>query len=326
MRRLRALSRVLRPWVILLVLAAVLVLGTLVWQAVTAGGAPDPTTSSLSPTAVVLDTGILVFREGLESILVLAALTASLVQERHAFWRPIGLGAGVGFLATLATWVVVVAIISAVDAPGLAIQAATGLLAVAVLLVVMNWFFHKIYWAGWIGHHTRKRRELIAAAGAAGTSTFYGLALLGFASVYREGFEVVLFLQNLRLQAGSAVVLQGALIGLVLSLLVAWLTFVAHEHLPYRKMLVLTGVMLGFVLLVMVGESAQELQQAGWIGATSLSWSLPNWLGVWFSVFPNVEGIAAQAGAAAVVIGSYVAARHARLGGPRPRLAGGDVG
>ncbi|GMA58366.1 hypothetical protein GCM10025858_28690 [Alicyclobacillus sacchari] len=86
--------------------------------------------------------------------------------------------------------------------------------------------------------------------------------ILGFTSVYREGFEVVLFLQNTRMQVGSQVVVIGATIGLVLTMMVAVLTFFAHRKLPYKRMLVLTGVMLGAVLLVMVGEQVQEMQQA----------------------------------------------------------------
>lgn len=306
-------QRLLSPRAILVGLAALVVAGAFVWQGVTAHGSPDPTGQNLSPAAVTLDTGVLVFREGLEAILVLAALTASLVRERRALWKPIGIGAGVGFLATLVTWFIVVAIISAINAPALDIQAATGVLAVVVLLVVMNWFFHKIYWTGWISRNNRKRRELLETAKKEGTSTAYGLAVLGFASVYREGFEVVLFLQTLRLKAGSGIILDGTMIGLALALLVAWLTFVAHEHLPYKKMLVLTGVMLGGVLLVMVGESAQELQQASWIGTTPLNLPIPAWLGVWLSVFPNVEGIAAQLVAAILVLGSYFAAPRVRL-------------
>ena len=85
----------------------------------------------------------------------------------------------------------------------------------------------------------------------------------------------------------------------------------AHRRLPYRKMLILTGVLLGAVLLLMVGEQAQEMQLAGWLSTTkiaALSW-LPDWTGLWFSVFPTVETLAAQALAAALVIGSYFAAR-----------------
>ena len=56
---------------------------------------------------------------------------------------------------------------------------------------------------------------------------------------------------------GQRVVVEGALVGLFFTAIVAVLNFVAHHRLPYRKMLVLTGIMLGMVLLVMVGEQAQ---------------------------------------------------------------------
>ena len=82
--------------------------------------------------------------------------------------------------------------------------------------------------------------------------------------------------------------------------------------LPAESMLVATGVMLGFVLLVMVGEQAFEMQQAGWIRTTqidSLAKIIPPWAGVWFSVFPTVQTLVAQALAAVLVIGSYFAAR-----------------
>jgi hypothetical protein len=58
------------------------------------------------------------------------------------------------------------------------------------------------------------------------------LGLLGFASVYREGFEVVLLLQGYNLKLGGNIVLGGTLVGLVLSGIVAVLTFIAHRRLP----------------------------------------------------------------------------------------------
>ncbi|MBX5476269.1 MAG: FTR1 family protein [Clostridia bacterium] len=278
----------------------------MLWQAVTAGGNPDPTDPSLSPFAAILDTGILVFREGLEAILVLAAITASLVRRRPEFWRPVGFGAGLAFAATLVTWLIVVAIISGIHAPELDIQAATGLLAIVVLLIVMNWFFHRVYFTGWMSYHGRKQREVVQAAGGNVGLAFKGLALLGFSAVYREGFEIVLFLQSVRLRVGIEAVLYGTLIGLALTAIVAVLTFVAHRRLPYQSMLVFTGIMLGVVLLVMVGESVQEMQLAGWVPSTDLSIPIPAWLGVWLAIFPTAESLTTQALAALFVIGSFV--------------------
>ncbi len=299
--------------------AALLVIAIFIWQGVTASGNPNPLTvdAKASPAVAILDIGVLVFREGLECILVLSAITASMVGENRAQRRPVAAGAGIGLFATLVTWFVAVGIVSDLteNFSALHVQAATGLLAVVVLLVVMNWFFHKLYWGGWIGLHNRRKRTLLREAAGderSRTGLLWGLGLLGFSSFYREGFEVVLFLQSYMLKLGGLVVLQGVLWGALLTGIVAVLTFVAHQKLPYRKMLVLTGVLLGVVLLVMVGEEAQEMQLAHWIPTTpvtGLSRVIPDWMGLWFAVFPTVETLVAQALAAGAVIGSYWLAR-----------------
>jgi hypothetical protein len=64
---------------------------------------------------------------------------------------------------------------------------------------------------------------------------------------------------------------------------------------------------------VMVGEQAQEMQVAHWIGRTeipALGRAIPPWIGMWFAVFPTYETLAAQFIAAVLVVGSYYAARH----------------
>ncbi len=292
-------------------LGALAVIALLIWQGVTAGGNPDPTLGH-GRTAASIDIAVLVFREGLECILVISAITASMVGDSKAYRRPIALGAAAAFGATLLTWWIVVAILDRLGGNfrALDIQAATGLVAIVVLLVVMNWFFHKFYWSGWISLHTKKKRELLKGAdrGHSRTRVTWGLAVLGFSSLYREGFEVVLFLQNYRLKLGGNAVLAGVVLGLIFAGIVAVLTFVAHRKLPYKRMLILTGALLGVVLLVMVGEQAQEMQLAHWIGTTplpALEGVIRPWMGLWFSIFPTVETLVAQGIAAAVVLGSY---------------------
>jgi len=309
-----------KPWpmwgTVTLALAALLVVSMLIWQGITANGAPDPTKANTTSISAFLDIAVLVFREGLECILVLSAITASMTGSQGVFRRPVAVGAGMGFLATAVTRFIAIGILNDIgnNVSALNLQAATGLLAVVVLLVVMNWFFHKMYWGGWICLHNRKKKELLknsASNHATGRRVLLGLALLGFSSFYREGFEVVLFLQGYRLQLGQNVVLLGTLFGAVLTGIVAVLAFVAHQRLPYRKMLVLTGMTLGVVLLVMVGEQAQEMQQAHWISTTPINFLrplIPDWMGLWFGIAPNVESMVAQGLAATVVIGSYFAA------------------
>src|SRR5947209_4746525 len=304
-----------RTW---LILGAALT-GLFVYLALTARGGPaDPTVDShLSHGAVIVNSALLVLREGLEAILVLAAVTASLMGANRARRRPVAIGATVSLAATVLTWFVAVWFIGSLGAPALDVQAATGLLAVIVLLVVMNWFFHRVYWTGWIAAHHRRRRTLLAGSG--GRALTFGLIALGFTSVYREGFEIVLFLQAPRVKYGASVVLQGVALGALFTAAVGVLTFVVHRKLPYKKMLVLTGALLGVVLVVMVGESAQELQQAGWLPTTSLGIRFPGWVGTWFALFPTVETVVAQVVAALAVIGSYLLAEQVRVRGPLRR-------
>jgi len=301
---------------IFLLLGGLTIAGVLVWQGLAAGGNPDPLAPNTSPAAALLNIAVLVFREGLECILVLSAITASMTGSKQAHRRPVLAGAGIGFIATIITWFIAVGIVNDLtgSVSALNLQAITGLLAVIVLLVIMNWFFHKIYWGGWMSMHNRRKKALLTSATDPETSTkrlLGGLALLGFTSLYREGFEVVLFLQSYYLRMGGKAVLGGALLGLFFTGIVAALTFVAHRRLPYRKMLVLTGILLGVVLLVMVGEQAQEMQQAHWISTTPVPRLnfIPDWMGLWFSVFPTVETLAAQLLAAIIVVGSYFLAR-----------------
>lgn len=307
-----------------IVVAAVAIASVLVWQGIAAAGNPDPTLPGTTLASGSLDIAVLVFREGLESILVLAAILAGLRAENQAYRRYIQAGIGVGFGAGIVTWFVAISIVGdlTLNYGALAVQAATGLFAVVVLLIVMNWFFHNVYWSGWISMHNRRKQALIAQAGgeAVGDNArrvLLGLAVLGFASVYREGVEIVLFLQTYYLQLGGLVVYYGAAGGLVLTAAAGWLTLVENSRLPYKRMLVATGVLLTGVLFVMVGEQVNEMQLAGWIGTTSIPWlqGIPAWAETWFSIFPNVETFAGQALAIFIVAGSYFVHRFRTYGG-----------
>jgi high-affinity iron transporter len=94
---------------------------------------------------------------------VIAAITASMTGSNRVHRRPVAIGAGIAFLATFITWFIAVQIVGHLteSIPALELQAATGLLAIIVLLVIMNWFFHRIYWGGWIRAHNRRKSRQI---------------------------------------------------------------------------------------------------------------------------------------------------------------------
>ena len=306
--------------VVLAVSVTAVVLG---WHA--SGGTANPTAlpagRSLSHTTVVVNSAILVFREGLETILVLAAVTASFLGANKLYRRPVVAGGAGAIAASIATWFAVIWLIGQFHGGEFDVQAATGLPALIVLLIVMNWFFHKVYWTGWISNHHKRRRSLLSADPETNRRRMLlGLALLGFTSVYREGFEIVIFLQNLRELYGSSVVLEGVAIGLLFTAAAGVLTFALHQRLPYKRLLIITGVMLLFVLVVSVGEQVNEMQLAGWIGTSEITWlHIPAWMGTWFSLFNNWETFIGQGLALLLVLGSYVAAQYVRVWRPRRR-------
>ncbi|MBX3061482.1 MAG: FTR1 family protein [Anaerolineae bacterium] len=266
--------------------------------------------SKSAPEAVVGNAAIIVFREGLEAVVILASLVASLRGAAALrLRRSVMLGAGLSLIATAITWVIANSIINVLAKYGERLEAVLSLVAIGVLLLITNWFFHKTYWTGWMAElHTRKA-QFMGGTFVIGPSL--GLVILGFTSIYREGFETVLFLQSLVLDAGLRVVIEGVALGLVGVAIVGVMVFNLQMRLPYKKMMIVTGVLIGVVLLTMVGNTVHVLQAVGWVPITPIyGVYLPYWMGRWFGFFATWQGIIAQFAATVFVIGSYILAEH----------------
>ncbi|MFT4039641.1 MAG: FTR1 family protein [Thermomicrobiales bacterium] len=266
-----------------------------------------------APQAIIFNAATIVFREGLEAILILASLLASMVGANRQFKRPLALGAVAALAVTAILFVLVQNALLSFGQYSEQIEAVVSVIAIGVLLVVMNWFFHKVYWTKWIAKHHEQRRRLLIG-GVAGQ--MLGFAALGFTSVFREGAETVLFLQALVLDAGSAVVVQGVALGLAATAVVGVLTLVLQQKLPHKKMLIVTGVMIAVVLVTMVGQTVHTLQLVGWLPISPIrgaeGW--PTWIGVWLGIHGTWQGIIGQLIALVFVFGSYflAEAQHTR--------------
>ena len=219
-------------------------------------------TRNTAPTAIAMNAGIIVFREGLEAVVILASLMSSLKSmEERKYRKPMWLGSLLALLATILTWLLAHEVLQSLARYGEKLEAVVSIVAIAVLLVIMNWFFHKTYWTSWLANfHAAKRRLLNEETGL-----FLGLIALGFTSVYREGFEIVLFLQALVLEGGVPVVLMGVIGASIAVALVGMIVFRLQKNLPYMKILVITGILIGSVLLQMVGSTVHVLQVVGWL-------------------------------------------------------------
>jgi high-affinity iron transporter len=261
-----------------------------------------------APGAVLINAAVVVFREGLEAVLVLASLLGSLKQgARRELRLPLWWGAAAAGAATLLTWVAARHTLATLAGYGERLEAVVSIIAIVVLLLVTNWFLHDLYWTDRLaGFHGRKSRLLRREVGRT-----TGLVALGFASVYREGFESVLFLQALGVEAGIGPSVAGGLLGLAATVLVGAVLFRLQTRLPYKRMLIATGILIGAVLLQLVGHAVRSMQVVGWLPIHPLQGvDLPYWMGLWFGVFATWEGVALQIAAASFVIGSYLLARR----------------
>ncbi|MCX7600980.1 MAG: FTR1 family protein [Meiothermus sp.] len=256
-----------------------------------------------APAATLANAAVIVFREGLEAVLILAALLGSLKRpEVRRFRRPLWQGALLAFGVTVLTWFAMRGLLTQFARYGERLEAVVSLLAIAVLLLIMNWFFHQVYWTDHLaGFHQQKQRLLRAETGQ-----YLGLLSLGFVSVYREGFETVLFLQSLVLQSSLAPVLLGIGLGLLATVGVGLGVFALQAKLPYKRMLIATGVLLLLVLFTMVGTTAHVWQVVGWLPVHPIGGlALPYWAGMWLGLYPTWEGLGLQVFAVVAVLGSY---------------------
>src|SRR4030095_13203361 len=139
-------------------------------------------TQNTAPTAIAMNAGIIVFREGLEAVVILASLMSSLKSiEERKYRKPMWLGSLFALLATVLTWVLAHEVLQSLARYGEKLEAVVSIVAILVLLVIMNWFFHKTYWTSWLANFHAKKRRLLNGD----TGLLLGLIALGFTSVYR---------------------------------------------------------------------------------------------------------------------------------------------
>jgi high-affinity iron transporter len=109
------------------------------------------------------------------------------------------------------------------------------------------------------------------------------------------------------------IVLLGVMIALAAVVLVGAIVFRLQKNLPYMKILIITGVMIGAVLLQMVGSTVHIMQVVGWLPIHPIQGAaFSYWLGTWFGVYPTWEGISLQLAALIFVVGSYYLAEGLR--------------
>jgi high-affinity iron transporter len=237
----------------------------------------------------------ILFREGVEAVLLIAILLGSLAAGSAAnYKRPLGLGVAAAAAATAITWVLTTVVIDIAPVNRELLEAITALFAVVVLIGVSFWLVQRL-------EHKRRmefmRARTAAAIAAGSTAAFVGL---GFTAVYREGFETVLFYQALSLFAEGLglYVWLGAATAVVALAAVGYAILGLGKKLPLKPMLITGASILLLLSIAFTGNAVRSLQSADAITATPVhaGWArLPVFVAELTGIHPTRQGLIAQA-------------------------------
>jgi high-affinity iron transporter len=249
--------------------------------------------------------GLILLREGLESALLISLLIGLV---RQAGERRDVMVAHLGWISALAlgavTWFASAWVIRMGGVQREVIEGGVTLIAAAALVYAG----HFVLAGADAGRRVRRLKVRIASGSASGR--FLMLFGLAFVAVYREAFEVVLFLQAVLVQnPGSGwLVLTGSLAGLAVCLVLAVGIIRLGARLNPSRVLTGTGALLCAFAVVMVGKGLHALQEAGVVGIRYFAVPRIDWLGV----YPTVQTVGSQLLLLAAITLLAVAA-HTRL-------------
>jgi len=244
--------------------------------------------TALSGKTAFFSSLIILLREGLEALLVVAALAAFLIKTGRRDGL-VYLYAGIigAFVMGVLTWVASNTLIDISGAQRELTEGFAALFAAAVLFSVGFWMHSKTsatQWKVFIEGSLQKHL---------GRGTLWGLAGLSFIAVYRELFEVVLFYQALWMQSstdGQQMIFTGLIVAAALLVILAWLILRYSTRLPLRQFFAVSGIFMFVLAFIFTGKGIAALQEAGKIPLDPVNMPGFEVLGI----YPNLEVIIVQ--------------------------------
>ncbi|WP_439850234.1 FTR1 family protein [Pseudomonas syringae] len=250
---------------------------------------------------------LILLREGLEAILVLAAILAFLRNTgQQSAVRSVNIGWGLALLAGLGTWALAAYVIDVSGAQRELLEGATALFASVMVLWLGVWMHDRRHAAAWQDY---VKSSLVGGGGR------FGFAVLAFFSVYRELFEVILFYETLWLQAGPAghdAVLAGGATALVLLVGLAWVILRGSAKLPLSMFFGINAALLCALSVVFAGHGVKALQEAGIFGTRPVPFFEFDWLGIHADLY-SLSAQAIALIAIAVLYGRSLLAERRRV-------------
>ncbi len=247
-----------------------------------------------APAVVAGESFIIIFREGLEAVLLITVLLGYLDSAKATdLRRPIFAGMAAAVVACVGTFFLLRGLLAVVPFGREMLEAATGLFAVGVLICVAFWLSARL--------DERRRLEFLKARvwNAVTVGSASALVLIGFTAIYREGFETALFYQAL-LSFGPGLgrwVLVGLGLGLLALVVVAWAVFKLGRRLPVKQFLIAAVVVLMATSVAFLGNAVRSLQEADKVALHRYeNWpQLPIFVRQSIGYWPSRETFVAQA-------------------------------
>lgn len=233
---------------------------------------------------------LIITREGLEALLIVAAIVAYLVKNHHQDKLPvIRQSVYVALVASVITAGLFQLIFANSGASRELLEGFTMILAVIMLFMMSYWLLSKVEAQNWKRYLEGKLSLALT------TGSLIGLWLTSFLAVYREGAETVLFYYALVGDATSAVsylyLLAGLAVGVILLTICYFIMRYSIVKLPLKPFFMFTGSFMYLMAFVFAGKSVLELIEGKLFQPTLLA-NIPeiSWLGI----YPYLETLVPQ--------------------------------
>ncbi|MBW7982050.1 FTR1 family iron permease [Enterobacillus tribolii] len=253
---------------------------------------------------------LIIVREGLEALLIVAAIVAYLVKNNHQDKLPlIRQSVYVALLASVATALIFQWLFSNSGASRELLEGVTMLIAVVMLFSMSYWLLSKVEASHWKAYLEGKLSHSLSAG------SMVGLWLTSFLAVYREGAETVLFyfalVGDASTVSGHLSILAGFVIGCVILLIAYFVMRYSVVRLPLKPFFMFTGCFMYLMAFVFAGKGVLELIEGKLFEPTLLSW-MPEI--VWLGIYPYMETLLPQA---VLIIAALIALWVMRRNSPR---------
>lgn len=251
----------------------------------------------------------ILFREGLEAMLVVAMLLGALAASRALRYRPAILaGVGSALAASVVTWIVINLVLDLAPVQRELLEALMTLVAVVMLFYVSFWLIARMDQRRWMEF---MKARISVAAGAGSSAAMFGI---GFTAVYREGVETGLFYQALLSFARGLEgwIAAGSALALVVLLGIGWMIFRAGRRIPIKRVLGTAVVMIMVLSVAFFGNAIRAGQEADILPITVISGlpSLPFFLAELTGYHPTIQTIAGQLLLGAVYVAGAIWTFH----------------